>query len=347
LKREDAIIGSATNLRFLKSVNRLRGSKDAPLDQPVGSLLRKASAFLAANSILAGTTGASILYVCFLLQGIFNYQLICACFFCTLSVYNTDKLTDLDLDLINTPERARFVKRHRKLVIASVVSTWAIAFFCGFLYNLYAVVIVAFGFCMGCLYSVGFLELRLKDVLIVKNATISGTFVVGTALMSLAVNSSDYVAIALVAYLVFLKLFINTVLFDVRDVEGDRRAGIVTIPTWLGKVKTKNVLLVLNSTFIPWATFAIFHGLVLKFVIILCSSIPYGYWYIHHFCSDAAVRKSMDLLLDGEWILLAVLLILCAFLTSRGLLNAYPHAFILLKNNARDFSSHAICLANK
>ena len=112
----------------------------------------------------------------------------------------------------------------------------------------------------------------------------------------------------LIAYFVFNKVFINTVLFDVRDVEGDRLAGAVTIPVSLGIQKTKWFLLGLNSTLLPWTVLAIWQGFFYKYVAILAASIVYGYWYILHLCrEEATVRKSVDVLVDGEWILIAII----------------------------------------
>jgi len=41
-------------------------------------------------------------------------------------------------------------------------------------------------------------------------------------------------------------------LLDVRDIEGDQKAGVRTIPVSLGVNKTRNLLLLLNSTLVPW-----------------------------------------------------------------------------------------------
>jgi 4-hydroxybenzoate polyprenyltransferase len=142
----------------------------------------------------------------------------------------------------------------------------------------------------------------------VKNVAIAGTSVICAALLPLAVHFRSYIAISLIAYFVFLKVFINTVLFDVRDVEGDRLAGTITIPVSLGRQKTRGLLLALNSTLILWAALSVFQGLPYKYLSILAGSIVYGYWYILRLCRDGTtIQKSVDWLVDGEWILIAIL----------------------------------------
>lgn len=111
----------------------------------------------------------------------------------------------------------------------------------------------------------------------------------------------------------YLKLFINTVLFDVRDIEGDRASGVRTIPAFLGRNKTRLLLLMLNSTFIPWLVFSYFQGFFHKYLFVLVFAILYGYCYILYFCSEGIkIGKSLDLLVDGEWIPIVILALIIA-----------------------------------
>jgi 4-hydroxybenzoate polyprenyltransferase len=272
------------------------------------SFSERTLSFLTLNAILVSFTTTGILFVSCLLQDTFNVHLLFACFFLTTSTYNLNRVTDLDEDVINAPERANYVKKNRKRILLTVVGSSCAALLFASLCSLFAVFVVFVALCISCLYSVRMFNFRLKDVKVVKNASIAGTSVICAALLPLAVHFSSYVVIALIAYFVFLKVFINTVLFDVRDVEGDSLAGTATIPVSLGRQKTKSLLLTLNSTLIPWAAFSAFQGLFHKYIVILVASIVYGYWYILRLCRDGAkVKKTVDLLVDGEWIVIAIL----------------------------------------
>ncbi len=106
----------------------------------------------------------------------------------------------------------------------------------------------------------------------------------------------------------FIKSYINSIIFDVRDIEGDKMNNVRTIPVILGLQKTKNLLLTLNSTLIPWLIFSYFQGFFHRYLQVLIFSIFYGYWYILHFCKEGIkIGKSLDLLVDGEWIPIAIL----------------------------------------
>jgi 4-hydroxybenzoate polyprenyltransferase len=272
--------------------------------------------FLTLNAILVGFTTTSILYVSCLLLNIFSPPLLLSCFFLTVSTYNLNRLTDLDEDSINAPDRADYTKKHRTRVLLTVLGTGGAALLFASFCDLSAFFVILLALGIGCLYSVRILGFRLKDILVVKNATIAGTSVICAALLPLAIHFSSFFAIALIAYFVFVKVFINTVLFDVRDIEGDSLAGAVTIPVSLGRQKTKWLLLGLNSTLVPWAVIALFQGFFHKYLTVLAASVVYGFWYIRRLCREGAkVRKSVDLLVDGEWIMIAIVFAAIVFST--------------------------------
>ncbi len=277
------------------------------------SKLDTAFSFLTISSIFAGTTLACLLYVSFSLQGFFNVQAVLAVFFLAVAIYNLNKLTDVHEDTVNVPERARFVKRYYNYIAASIVGFFCAAVVCAFLCNPYAILVITFGFFIGALYSVQMFGARLKELLLVKNVTIAATCTVGAVLVPFAVHESSIIVLSLIAYFVFFKALINTLLFDVRDLRGDQFSGTITVPISLGLNKTKGLLLALNSTLIPWLLISSLQGLFQKFIFLITCSTVYGYGCILHFCKkDVKPRKSVDLLVEGEWIVFALLVLLVA-----------------------------------
>jgi 4-hydroxybenzoate polyprenyltransferase len=103
-------------------------------------------------------------------------------------------------------------------------------------------------------------------------------------------------------------LYLSLHFFFHRDIEGDRTSGVRTIPVVFGRHKTKNLLLILNSTLIPWLAFSYRSGFFHQYLLVLILAIAYGYWYILHFCREGLkIGKSLDLLVDGEWIPVVIL----------------------------------------
>ena len=181
-----------------------------------------------------------------------------------------------------------------------------------FLQSPFAIFIILFPFCIGIVYSIKISNFRLKDVTGVKNITVALSWAVIGGFLPSTVSDLSPIAIMLIFYFAFSKLFINTVLFDVRDIEGDRINNVKTIPVVFGMKNTRRFLLILNSTLIPWLIHSYTGGFFHRYIPVLIFGIIYGYWYILHFCRDGLkIGRSIDLLVDGEWIPLAILCFIC------------------------------------
>ena len=237
-----------------------------------------------------------------------DFNVLLSSFFITFTVYSFDKLSNIKEDLISLPERAEFIYRYRKIISGAIIASYILAFFLSILTNPYALLTVHFPLFIGLVYSIKLLNIRFKDITGIKNIVVALSWaVVGTS-FPLAISFQDVDKIIYVFYYIFIKFFINTTLFDIRDIKGDSMNGVITIPVFLGLKKSKNLLLILNSTFIPWLMFSHLQGFFQEYIFILIFSILYGYWYIWHFCGEGReIGESLDLLVDGEFIIIVFL----------------------------------------
>jgi 4-hydroxybenzoate polyprenyltransferase len=101
----------------------------------------------------------------------------------------------------------------------------------------------------GYLYSKGLnfgkLNLKLKGGLGVKNLVVGLTW--GTFIASIAgVGLESPLPVLLVFFYYGSKLFINSAIYDFKDIKGDLMAGIKTLPVSLGEKNTRKLLLVLH-----------------------------------------------------------------------------------------------------
>ena len=270
--------------------------------------------FLISTSLFLAITGSLKVLFASMLINIFAINITILTFLSTLSVYGLNKLTDLKEDTINLPERANIIIKFKPILKISVVLAFILTLILGFLTNVITLPILFFPLFLGILYSMKISKNlpRLKDITGVKNITIALSWaVVSTFLPLIYLSKVDVILTILIFYLFFIKSFINSVLFDVRDIEGDKKNGVRTIPVFLGRHETKNILLLLNSTLILWLIFSYFFGFFDKYFPILIFSVFYGYWYILYFCREGGkIGKSMDLLVDGEWLPTVILALL-------------------------------------
>lgn len=274
----------------------------------------KSVAFLTQSSIFISMNCLLLVYFSFRLYNIGeDFNLILSSFFTTFTIYSFDKLSNIKEDSISLPERAGFIQKHSNVFTGSVVVSYISALFFSILKNPYALLVVHFPLFIGLIYSIKIYNIRLKDITGVKNLVVALSWAVVGTFFPLAISSSNLKLITHIFYYFFIKLFINTVLFDIRDIEGDRINKVITIPVSLGLKKTKILLLILNSTLIPWLVYSYLQGFFRGFFFVLIFSIAYGYWYIMHFCEDGIeIGKSLDLIVDGEWIPIVIFALIFA-----------------------------------
>lgn len=278
-------------------------------------LLDNFVSFLTKSSLYIAVVGALEAYFPFLLYQIsVEYSLVLANSLLTFTVYNLNKLTDIKEDSINLPERAGFVNRNKKIITYATIASYVAALSLAYLQNPFAILIILFPLSMGAVYSIKILSFRLKDILGVKNAIVALAWAGTCSFLPLTVSFRVPIQILLVFYFLFIRCVINTTTFDVRDMEGDRITGVRTIPVVFGRQKAKNLLLALNTTLIPWLAFSYLAGYFHQYLFVLIFAIAYGYWYILHFCKEGLkIGKSMDLLVDGEWILIVLLCLITQY----------------------------------
>lgn len=270
------------------------------------SFFDKIFSFLSVSSLFIAMTGFSLPFVSFLLYGIsVEFDLVLASFFITFAVYSINKLTDIKEDSINLLDRAEFTTKNWHYIIFMVIISSLAALYISLLHSLFAIFIIFFPFCVGFVYSIKIANFRLKDVFCIKSISVALAWAVVGTFIPVIVHSSDFITISAIFYFSFIKFFIYTVLFDIRDIEADRLNNVITLPVFLGINKTKNLLFLLNSTFIIWLIFS--YTFFYRYLFILIFSIAYGYWQILHFTRKGKkIGKSLDLLVEGEFIMIAI-----------------------------------------
>ena len=239
-----------------------------------------------------------------------DLKLLFAMFFTMLGIYSLNKLTDKDEDSINLPERANYVIGNEKPLIFILVISYLIAILLGFSVNIWAVIIILFPLFAGIIYSVEISPKipRLKNITGMKNIIVVLSWTVGSTFLPAICVYKCVIITALVFSFIFIKIFVNAVVFDIRDIEGDQKNNIKTIPVVIGRQKTKKMLFIIHSTLIPWLAVSLYLGFFTQYIPVLIFCIIYGYWYIHYFCNVEKVPKyATDLFVDGEWIVVAIL----------------------------------------
>lgn len=159
---------------------------------------------------------------------------------------------DPEADKVNDPERTRFLLRWRKLLVSSALFFYGVALWLSWSRGLTWLCLMPFGVAL--LYDLKWLPRhwryrRLKDIPGVKSLVVAITWALVTVFFPLLLAPGCSVHPAGLGLLLFwntLLWFVNTVFFDLGDMQGDALEGTRTLPLVLGFSRTRRMLLALT-----------------------------------------------------------------------------------------------------
>jgi len=259
------------------------------------------------SSVLVAFSGALRIHLAFLLlqvQSSLSSLLTCiAGGLIIYTVYTLDRALGSEEDAVNRKE----LNGSRKEIGLAVS---LIAFLIGtFILAKEGMLALAFiPFVTGYLYSkglkIGKFSLKLKGGLGVKNFVVGltwGAFIAGLA----GSNCGNLVPIVLVFTFFGVKLFVNSAIYDFKDIKGDTLAGIKTLPVSLGARNTRYLLTGMHLLSHMILGIALINGIVAFEPIIILYSFICGLMCIQNYTKsddkELPFRKlERTVLVDGE-----------------------------------------------
>jgi len=272
-------------------------------------LAEHALSLLSVSSLFIGVTGFFRTYIASLLIGMSPSTSACfIVFLITFSIYSLDSIVDMNKDTINMPERHKFLSDRKGLFLLCSLTAYFLAGLILLQSKPFALPIIFVPFAANAFYAtkLPLLNFRLKDIPVMKNVVVAVAWGLTCTLLPAAymINPPEMKTLGTVLYFMLIMTFIAAVLYDVRDVKGDKETGVRTIPVIFGARKTTAILLALNSTLLP--LLALVNG---EIQLLMAGLIFYGYVYIPYF----SVRRNpliLDLFVDGKCIFACFLFIL-------------------------------------
>jgi 4-hydroxybenzoate polyprenyltransferase len=155
----------------------------------------------------------------------------------TLFVYSFNRLTDLAEDAQNVPTRASFVEQYGTVLLAVGGVLYLAATALAVVRGIPGAPAMVVPLAVAVLYSV----VGVKRILLVKNLLVGlswGVIPLGVGVYYERLLSTD---ILFMFIFTTAALTIAAVVFDIKDIEGDRAEGISTVPLVVGVERTKQV----------------------------------------------------------------------------------------------------------
>ncbi|MDQ1251550.1 MAG: hypothetical protein QG646_656 [Euryarchaeota archaeon] len=256
------------------------------------------------SSVLVAFSGALRVHIAFILFHVQSSMLACiAGGLVIYTVYTIDRTLESKEDATN---RKELNGSRKEIGLAAALLAFLIG---SYLLAKEGLLIIAFiPLVIGYLYSkgikIGRFFIRLKGRAGVKNLVVGLTWGVCTA--GLAGKSCGSIVPVILIFIFFgVKLFVNSTIYDFRDIKGDTLAGIETLPVSLGEKNTRNLLTGMHLFSHLILGIALIHGFLAFEPLIILISFLLGLICIQNYTKSVdeellLFKFARTILVDGE-----------------------------------------------
>ncbi len=254
----------------------------------------------------------SIVYTASILLDIrITWDFLLVVYLGTESVYLYNRFKEYRIDFLTNPERTEHIKKYAKYIPFIIFLMTFLAIVIVVYFNKISALIWGLLLLMlGLLYSL-FLKKITKKIIAFKSFFVSLMWSLLVLLLAVYYSAPINLALFLFFVFVFLRWFINTAFFDIKDIETDRQERLKTLAVVLGQ----NKLLQLLSIIAILAMLPLIIGVYLRVLpissLMLFLTIPYTFFYFKQL-ENKEINPSFlyNVIVDGEFIfwLLFVLL---------------------------------------
>jgi 4-hydroxybenzoate polyprenyltransferase len=222
--------------------------------------------------------------------------------------YTLNRASEVEQDTLSHPARTDYLHGRAKLLPFIAAAYFLVGYSLAFFRNLYFFGALLLPLVLSLLYSFGskrFTKVvgsgRLKEKLLIKNLAIS----FGWSLIPLLVGLYYLqlgLPLLLLSPFIFLRLMVNTIFFDVRDVQADAMYGTGTIPAVYGISTAGNVMWILDGASLAYIVLVTIAGMVPSYAITLAVFPLYSSLYrlVSRVADQDLIR---DLVADAEYLL--------------------------------------------
>jgi 4-hydroxybenzoate polyprenyltransferase len=243
--------------------------------------------------LLALSAASMALFFSILFFRVLSLTYFLVVFLLTYAVYGMDRLASLEEDRLSHPERTRFLQPNRWLFAISIVLAFSgsllLAVASGWVATLIAIAPIAVIFYSGNLSQkvLGTRRPNLKQYFIIKDVAIASGWAFLLIVTSVYLGRPIGTGQWLFLIPLLMKLFVMAVLYDFKDINSDRRAGVRTLPVVMGEDSSKLVLHILNTVATVLILLFIYFGLLPLLGVIFIPAFIYQFFMIHLVRKDA------------------------------------------------------------
>ncbi len=265
------------------------------------------------GGVILSIGGAGTAAMALLLSNISNPPLLALAygFLLIFTVYRIDKILEVHEDLLNQPSRVEYItsSKNKFVLYGLPVLSYAVALALAFSANIYSFIITVVSPIWIAAYTTEFPAWlkkisgydKIKAIPFVKTAYSATAWgMLGVSAVLFAKPTLTY-ALLIPFSFVFLRLLVSLIVFDMRDVVGDKKVGVNTVPVLFGLKKTQKILYVLNALSALFLLLLIFTNTIPKSAAFLLIAIALAFYYIKKSAEPKTDKIFLcNVIVDGE-----------------------------------------------
>ncbi len=234
-------------------------------------------------------------------------------FYC---VYLYNYFKEFEKDFLTNSDRAKHIKINIKY--------YPTVLFCAVIAIIF--ILLKFGNILSFIFGLGILVVGFFYTSHLKKFTAKvigfKSFYVSFVCASLVLFTSFYddaiidLTLFLVFSFVFLRMFLNTIFFDIKDIESDSKEGLKTFPIILGKKKTLIFLHIINIISFTPLLLGIYQSRIPFFSFSFFIFFFYGLCYLLAVNNNNDTQKKYYMMADGEFVFWPIVLFISKFIST-------------------------------
>ena len=241
-----------------------------------------------------------------------TWDLLLMAYLFSFGGYSINRISDFGQDAVSHPDRTAYLKSRMGWLKGAVAACFAVGYVLALLRNpfffagLLVPLLLAFAYCVGSDWVKDCFGVSwLMEATLVMNMTVSFGWSLVPFLVGLYYLEFPAAVFAFAPF-IFLRLMVNTIFFDQRDMEADASFGVKTLPVKLGISGSTRVMDVLDLASAAYLAAIVAAQLVPLFAGALLVFVPYSFAYRAYAGSGKHRDSLRDLVADGEYVLWGV-----------------------------------------
>jgi len=252
------------------------------------------------GSLSAPAIALSFMYI----VGDIRWELLVIVYLATQAVYTYNHYKEMEKDKLSNAPRVRHLRRYKKY-LPLITACYSIGFFSLLFYfaNKPALYLGSFIFLLGILFTRHGKHIT-TNIPAFKTIYTSLCWGMIPIFITVYCNLPFDLSIFLLSVFVFLRFTIDTIFFDIKDIETDKRQGLLTMPIIFGsRERCSNFLHIINLLSILPIMAGIITGILPAFATLITLTAIYTFIYL-----EKSKQRGVDILyisyilVDGEYI---------------------------------------------